>query len=119
MFWSKNLALPTKSSQYFYFTILPSFWVSFRPDLNLLKNKVIKIVPYTGFGRNTDYTLELQLSLDDVAGLGAEDKEKIELLDYFLNFLNTDGELNHVLAGYLSKFLILLLNKSQKTVNKI
>jgi hypothetical protein len=49
--------------------------------LNLLKNKVIKIVPYTGFGRNTDYTLELQLSLDDVAGLGAEDKEKIEAGD--------------------------------------
>ncbi len=46
--------------------------------LNLLKNKYIKIVPYTGWGRNNDYTLELQLSLDDVKGLGKEDKEKIE-----------------------------------------
>jgi hypothetical protein len=45
---------------------------------SLLKQKVIKIVPYTGFGRNTDYTIELQLSLDDVKGLGAEDKEKAE-----------------------------------------
>ena len=46
--------------------------------LNLIRNQVIKIVPYTGFGRNTDYTIELQLSLDDVKGLGKEDKEKIE-----------------------------------------
>jgi hypothetical protein len=45
---------------------------------SLLKQKVIKIVPYTGFGRNTDYTIELQLSLDDVKGLGAEDKAKAE-----------------------------------------
>jgi hypothetical protein len=45
---------------------------------SLLKQKIIKIVPYTGFGRNTDYTIELQLSLDDVKGLGAEDKEKAE-----------------------------------------
>jgi hypothetical protein len=46
--------------------------------LNLIRNQVIKIVPYTGFGRNTDYTIELHLSLDDVKGLGKEDKEKIE-----------------------------------------
>lgn len=44
----------------------------------LLRDKIIKIIPYTGFGRNEDYTIELQLSLDDVAGLGAADKEKIE-----------------------------------------
>lgn len=46
--------------------------------LNLIRHNIIKIVPYTGFGRNTDYTIELQLSLDDVAGLGAEDKEKAQ-----------------------------------------
>lgn len=46
--------------------------------LNLIRNNIVKIVPYTGFGRNTDYTIELQLSLDDVVGLGAEDKEKAE-----------------------------------------
>ena len=46
--------------------------------LGLLRNNIIKIVPYTGWGRNTDYTIELQLSLDDVKGLGAEDKEKAE-----------------------------------------
>jgi hypothetical protein len=46
--------------------------------LNLIRNEIIKIVPYTGFGRNDNYTLELQLSLDDVAGLGAEDKKNIE-----------------------------------------
>jgi hypothetical protein len=50
------------------------------PDIliSLLRKKVIKIVPYTGFGRNDDYTIELQLSLDDVKGLGAEDKAKAE-----------------------------------------
>jgi hypothetical protein len=50
------------------------------PDilLGLLRDKIIKIVPYTGFGRNNDYTIELQLSLDDVKGFGAEDKEKAE-----------------------------------------
>lgn len=50
------------------------------PDilLNLLKQGIIKLVPYTGYGRNDDYTIELQLSLNDVKGLGAEDKKKIE-----------------------------------------
>lgn len=46
--------------------------------LNLIRNKIVKIVPYTGYGRNTDYTIELQLTLDDVKGLGKEDKEKAE-----------------------------------------
>ncbi len=46
--------------------------------LSLLHNGVIKIVPYTGWGRNDDYTIELQLSLDDIAGLGDEDRKKIE-----------------------------------------
>jgi len=46
--------------------------------LNLLRKKVIRIVPYSGWGRNDDYTIELLLSLDDVKGLGAEDKEKVE-----------------------------------------
>jgi len=46
--------------------------------LNLLRSKTIKIVPYGGFGRDDNYTVELQLSLDDVKGLGAEDKKNIE-----------------------------------------
>lgn len=46
--------------------------------IKLLRDKIIKIVPYTGFGRNDDYTIELQLSLDDVKGLGDADKEKAE-----------------------------------------
>ena len=39
---------------------------------------IIDIVPYSGFGRNTDYTISLLLSLDDIKGMGAEDKEKAE-----------------------------------------
>lgn len=46
--------------------------------LSLLRKKAIRLVPYTGYGKNDDYTIELTLSLDDVRGLGAEDKEKIE-----------------------------------------
>jgi hypothetical protein len=34
--------------------------------LSMLRNKYIKIVPYTGYGRNTDYTIELQLPLESV-----------------------------------------------------
>jgi hypothetical protein len=46
--------------------------------LNLIRNNIVKIVPYTGWGRNNDYTIELQLSLDDVKGLGAEDENAAE-----------------------------------------
>lgn len=46
--------------------------------IKLLRDKIIKIVPYTGWGRDDNYTLELQLSLDDVKGLGKEDKAKAE-----------------------------------------
>ncbi len=45
-----------------------------------------------------------------------EDNNNIELLDYLLSFLENDGELNHVLAGYFSKFMLLLLTKQQKIV---
>ena len=34
--------------------------------LSLLRGKYIKIVPYTGYGRNTDYTIELRLPLSAV-----------------------------------------------------
>jgi hypothetical protein len=34
--------------------------------LSLLRGKYIRIVPYTGYGRNTDYTIELRLPLDAV-----------------------------------------------------
>ena len=43
--------------------------------LKLLRDKIIKIVPSGGYGRETDYTIELQLSLDDVEGLGEEKPE--------------------------------------------
>ena len=39
--------------------------------LSLLRGKYIKIVPYTGYGRNTDYTIELQLPLDTVQPFAA------------------------------------------------
>jgi hypothetical protein len=45
---------------------------------SLFAKKIIKFVPYTGFGRNDDYTIELQLSLDDVKGLGKADQGKAE-----------------------------------------
>ena len=34
--------------------------------LTLLHDKYIKIVPYTGYGRDTDYTIELQIPIDAV-----------------------------------------------------
>ncbi len=34
--------------------------------LSLLRGKYIKIIPYTGYGQNTDYTIELRLPLDAV-----------------------------------------------------
>jgi hypothetical protein len=34
--------------------------------LSLLRNNFIKIVPYGGWGRDNNYTIELQLSLDDI-----------------------------------------------------
>ena len=46
--------------------------------LSLINDKIVKIVPYSGWGRNDDYTIELQLSLDDVKGLGSEDAKSIE-----------------------------------------
>ena len=54
-------------------------------------------------------------------GIKSEDANGncIELLDYLLSFLDTDLELNHVLAGYFSKIMLLLLSKQQKTVKKI
>ncbi len=44
--------------------------------LNLYRNGFIKFVPYTGWGRDNSYTIELQLDLDDIKGLGEKDKEK-------------------------------------------
>jgi hypothetical protein len=44
----------------------------------LRQDGIIDIVPYSGFGRNTDYTIELKLSLDDIKGMGAEDEAAAE-----------------------------------------
>jgi hypothetical protein len=46
--------------------------------LGLVRDGIIKVVPYAGFGRNTDYTLELQLSLDDIKGFGDADRQNAE-----------------------------------------
>jgi hypothetical protein len=46
--------------------------------LKLLRDKLIKIVPYTGWGRDDSYTLELQLPLEDIAGFGKEDEKNAE-----------------------------------------
>jgi hypothetical protein len=46
--------------------------------MKLLKQGVIKIVNYGGWGRDSQYTLKLMLSLDDVKGLGDEDETKAE-----------------------------------------
>ena len=45
--------------------------------ISLIRDKFIKIVTYTGFGRDSDYTIELQLSLDDVKGFGEESKKSL------------------------------------------
>ncbi len=42
--------------------------------------------------------------------------DRIELLDYFLSFVETESELNYVLCGYFSKFLIILFNKKPITL---
>jgi hypothetical protein len=39
--------------------------------LQLIRDKIIKIVPYGGWGRDDNYTLELQIPLEDVKGFGA------------------------------------------------
>ena len=50
--------------------------------LSLLRGKYIKIVPYTGYGRDTDYTIELQLPLNTVQPFaelaGAKDGEDVD-----------------------------------------
>lgn len=46
--------------------------------LKMLRDKLIKIVPYTGWGRDDSYTIELQLPLKDIAGFGKEDEKKAE-----------------------------------------
>ena len=39
--------------------------------LQLLRDKIIKIVPYGGWGRDDNYTLELQIPLEDVKGFAS------------------------------------------------
>ena len=46
--------------------------------LGLLRRKIIKLVPYGGYGSNDNYTIELQLSLDDIKGWGADDQAAAE-----------------------------------------
>lgn len=46
--------------------------------ISLMRKKCIRIVPYTGYGRDTDYTIELKLSLDSIKGWGAEEQDAAE-----------------------------------------
>ncbi len=45
-----------------------------------------------------------------------EEKKEIDLLEYFLNFLNTSQPLNYVLCGYFAKLFNTLLNKNSNYV---
>lgn len=45
-----------------------------------------------------------------------EPSDKIELLEYLLEFIETETELNYVLSGYFSKFFIALLNRNSPAV---
>ena len=45
------------------------------------------------------------------------EKEKIDLLDYFLSFLDNNMPLNYVLCGYFSKFFLTLFNKNSTYVS--
>lgn len=55
-------------------------------DLNLtremldkfINDNIIEITPYGGYGTDTNYTLQLNLSLDDINGFGDADKEELE-----------------------------------------
>ena len=40
--------------------------------LSLMRNNIVKIIPMGGYGRNTDYTIELQLDPADIKGLAAK-----------------------------------------------
>ena len=46
--------------------------------VKLYRDGIIKFVPYGGYGRDNQYTIELQLSLNDVKGLGDQDKKTAE-----------------------------------------
>ena len=44
----------------------------------LLKSRVISIVPYTGYSRNTDYTIKCNVPLESLAGFSTEDDTESE-----------------------------------------
>lgn len=44
----------------------------------LLKSRVISIVPYTGYSRNTDYTIKCNVPLESLAGFSTEDDKESE-----------------------------------------
>lgn len=46
-----------------------------------------------------------------------EKSDKIELLDYLLDFIHNNNELNYVLSGYFSKLFSSLLNRNHNLVN--
>lgn len=46
----------------------------------------------------------------------AINKNKIELLEHLLSFVETENELNYVLVGYFAKFFNMLINKSPNRI---
>jgi len=44
----------------------------------LINDGIIEIALYGGYGTDTNYTLQLNLSLDDINGFGDDEKEKLE-----------------------------------------
>lgn len=100
--------------------------------LSLLRDKHIRIVPYTGYGRNTDYTIELRMPLDAVEKY----RDKFSDKDKDQETTDTDmegaeplppgPELAHVVkygdilkeSAKVAKKLILEKSKSKKKVQK-
>ncbi len=65
---------------------------------------------------NNNDNVQNKENVADVASKPEEPSDRIDLLEFLLEFIETEGEINYVLAGYFSKFFIALLNRNSAAV---
>lgn len=68
------------------------------------------------YDATTDNHQNIQENVAAEAVKAEEPSDRIELLEFLLEFIETEDELNYVLAGYFSKFFIALLNRNSAAV---
>jgi len=86
--------------------------------MNLLKNKTISIVPYGGYSRNDDYTIQLNIPYENFKGITSADENSAETADPGAGAPDVDLGVTEESIEKSTQFSKLIVSEAKKSKKK-